>query len=116
MTPAEIPEGVRRIIHHAMRTVKAFRELRRAGEEKAAEPTRAKYRKQLQAALVELDQAVSAWTPERSSGGGFDWLGFFRTASKGIDFVRDLKDGKAGPKAAQQFVEAEVIDMKTPRR
>lgn len=114
-TPAEIPEAVKNIVQRSIATVKAFRDLRRAGEEKASEPARAKYRKALQTSLVELDRAVSAWKPSSSSGPGFDWAGFFRTATRGLDLVRDLKNGKVGAREARSFVEAEVLDMKTPR-
>ncbi len=111
-----IPEAVRRIIQKSIAVVKAFRDLRRAGEEKASEPARARYRKALQAALVELDAAVSAWTPPAKTGSGFDWGGFFRTATRGLELVREIKNGKVGPKDVERWVEAEVIDMKTPRR
>ncbi len=122
MTEApSIPEAVKNVVQRSIAVVSAFRHLRRAGAEKSSEEARAKYRKQLQAALVELDAAVVALpkiAPVTKGGatGGFDWAGFFKTATKGIELVQDLKGGKLGPKDVRQWVEAEVIDMKTPRR
>ncbi len=116
MTDPSIPEAVRRLIQKSIATVKAHRELRRAVVDGVPEAGRAKYRKALQNALVELDAAVVAWSPEKKvSGPGFDWGGFFRTATRGLELVRDLKGGKAGIREAKEFVEAEVIDMKTKR-
>jgi len=112
-----IPEAVKNVVQRSIATVKAHRDLRRAGEEKASEPARAKYRKALQNALTELDAAVIALpkiVPRTAAS--FDWAGFFRTATRGLELVRDIKDGKIDARKAKQWVEAEVIDMTEKKR
>lgn len=114
MTP--IPEDIQKIVKSSVAVVKAFRHLRRAGEEKASEEARKKYRKQLQTSLEVLDAAVSGWKPAPATPAQpFDWNGLFRSATRGLELIRDLKGGKVGPREVARWIDAEVADM-PPKR
>jgi hypothetical protein len=111
-----LPKEISALVRAAARVVAAYRDLKRAKADVAPEPTRAKYRKALSAALEALDRAVvavakSARQAPPESGKPFDWGGPLRAALQGIKLVNELRGAVRGPAPrVGEVIDAEIIE------
>lgn len=107
------------ILEAAIAVVRAHRALRRAAADSVPPKQRQKYYKALRDALERLDEAVAAFKPPAKPSAPpsapFDWNGFLGTAVRGLEVVRDIRNGKATPREVANWIDAEVIDFSTPK-